>query len=357
MFLARVGEGPWVVLKRLHAHVAHNWAVRAALLEEARVAARLRHPNIAQLLEVGEAEGETFLAMEYVAGRSLAEVMAEGPVGVAESVRLVRQVTSALAALHGARGGAGQALNLVHGDVTPRNVLLDERGDAKLIDFGSAQTLRRDSESGTLEYLAPERLDDGDVDSRSDQFSLGVVWWELLTGRALFHGESDAHTIDLLESLEVVPPSRHAPQVPDDVDAVVLKMLSRDPAARFSSHDEVLLALDELGLDAGGAAPPRAVVVAPPGPPRPTPGAHPPPPTDAERQAWLALQGDARALVTALARLDRLATLEELEALSPDAIDLLEALCHAGLVDVVDQASGERRYRAHPAVRGLLPAA
>ncbi len=235
VFLARLGADT-VVVKRLLPHLASNEASKALFLQEARLASQVRHPNLVKVLELGQAEGQWFMAMEYVRGLSLHEVMSRGPMAIDEAMRVVADVAGALAAVHSARDAKGRLLEAAHRDVTPRNVILGPAKVVKLIDFGVSGAR---GQGGTLEYAAPE----GAVDARSDQFSLGVILWELLSGRGLFHGDSDAQTIDLIEAGVIAPlPVGVGPELTD----VVLRMLAKEAASRFSSCDEVRLHLLEL---------------------------------------------------------------------------------------------------------------
>lgn len=229
VFLARRGDETLVV-KRLLPHLTADAMARARFVDEARIASAVRHPNLVKILELGQVDGQWFIAMEYVAGTSLHELMALGPLEVNEALRIAADVAGALAAVHAARDVRGQALHALHGDVTPRNVLIRSDGVVKVIDFGVSGVRG----GGTLEYRAPEGDD--------DQFSLGVILWELLSGRWLFHGESDAQTVALTDAA-VVP---KLSQVDREVEQVVRRMLARDPAERFASCDEVRLTLLEL---------------------------------------------------------------------------------------------------------------
>lgn len=232
VFLARDGERQ-VVLKRLLPHLAHDRRLGEAFLREAGVAARLSHPNIVRVLELGEAGGGFFFTMEYVEG---CDVRALGPLPVAFAAQIVADAARALDGAHSARDGAGRPLGVVHGDVTPKNLLVSAEGVTRLIDFGLAKVRSNrdeDSAGGTWEYLAPEHALEGTADERSDQFSLGVVAWELLTGRRLFAGDTDTLTLDQVVACRVTVPRQVNAEVPPELDAIVMRMLAREPAARF----------------------------------------------------------------------------------------------------------------------------
>lgn len=244
VFLARAEGAPPVVLKRLLPHLTAERAVREAFLREAGVAARLAHPNIARVLELGEADGAFFFTMELVEGK---DVRSLGGLALPLAVRIIADGAAALDAAHHATDASGRALGIVHGDVTPTNLLVAGDGVTKLIDFGLAKvraTRDDDSLGGTFEYLAPEQALEGVTTERTDQFSLGVVAWELLTGRRLFAGDTDTLTLDQVLACRVTRAQLVNPSVPSAVDQVVMRMLARDPAERFSRCGEIAEALE-----------------------------------------------------------------------------------------------------------------
>ena len=238
------------------------------LLREARFASQLNHPNIAVVYDVDTVEREgkrrSFIAMEYVAGRTLSALLKERAPEVPEAVDIALQVADALAAAH-ARG-------VVHRDIKPGNVMVDGRGRVKVLDFGLAafrpvpgpgsetwSAVGADpthsapgSVLGTVAYMSPEQALGRDVDARTDVFSLGVVLWELLAGRRPFEGANTVAVLDAL--LHAEPPSltRLNPAVPRELDALVGKMLAKDRERRAAMHDVVR----ELSALAGGS--PRA---------------------------------------------------------------------------------------------------
>ena len=229
VFLARRADQTLVV-KRLLPHLTADPVARDRFVDEARIASQVRHPNLVKILELGQVDGQWFIAMEHIAGTSLQERMALGPMQVNEALRIAADVAGALAAVHSALDVRGQPLHAVHGDVTPRNILVRTDGVVKVIDFGVSGVRG----GGTLEYRAPEGDD--------DQFSLGVVLWEALSGRGLFHGETDAQTVALTDAAAVPKLG----EVEPEVEQVVRRMLARDPSERFASCDEVRLAVLEL---------------------------------------------------------------------------------------------------------------
>jgi len=212
----RDAEGEPLAVKVIHAHLAEDWEVTRYFIDEALIAIRLKHPNVVRVDELGEVDGTYFLAMEYVHGCTLADLL-----GLAQrrghrlDPRLVAwigaQVCRGLHGAHELRGDEGEALDVVHRDMSPQNVLLGHDGQVKVIDFGVAKAggrARRTSHGemrGKLRYMAPEQVTGDPLDRRVDLFSLGVMLWEALAMRRL---HPDLETTELLEALKhpAIPP-------------------------------------------------------------------------------------------------------------------------------------------------------
>ena len=234
-------------------------AFRERFADEARRAASVVHPNVVTVFDEGRDEGDSFMVMEYVRGKTLRELVADrGALPAHEAARIVAQVAAALDAAHEA--------GVIHCDVKPANVILDEQGTAKLTDFGIARAARGPREHeliGTARYIAPERVAGEPPTERSDIYSLGLVAYELLAGQPAY---ADMETEDLLrQRLDGPPPSLRSARVgvPAAVDAIVRRALARDPADRFSTAGgfaRQLLAAAERGDDATGVlAPPPPI--------------------------------------------------------------------------------------------------
>jgi serine/threonine protein kinase len=227
----------------------------AMFLAEARLAAQLSHPNIVQIFDVGETDGDLYMAMEYVDGRDLREVVDRGrpmPPHVVAHVAL--EVARALAYLHEARDLRGRILKIVHRDVSPQNILVDKSGRVVIIDFGVALAgegelqKRRRKVAGNLAYMSPEQCYGEPLDGRSDLFSLGVTMWEMLMGDALFRREETSDTRDALLKGRIPPLQR----VPAPLEDLVTRLLCRDRDGRPSSAAEVAHELDAMLPALGG---------------------------------------------------------------------------------------------------------
>jgi beta-lactam-binding protein with PASTA domain len=235
--------GRQVALKLLHHRFSEDQEFVERFRREASSAAGLSHPNVVAVFDRGEWDGTYYIAMEYLPGRSLKAVVREhGPLSSGDAIDIVVQIL--LAARFAHRRG------IIHRDIKPHNVILDEEGRAKVTDFGIARAGASDmtltgSIMGTAQYLSPEQAQGHAVTESSDLYAVGVVLYELLTGSVPFEGES-AVTIALKQvSVEAVPPSQRNPEVGPALDAVVMRSLAKDPSQRFASADEFIAALQQ----------------------------------------------------------------------------------------------------------------
>jgi len=242
-------------LKRLVQEVAQNRMFVRMLIDEARLATRLTHPNVCRVFGMEQDDqGMHHLVMEWIDGVSLRELIGHGserralPVDVA--ARIASQIAAALDHAHVLRDDRGRALGVVHRAVSPTNVMIAKDGTAKLLDFGLAkartqlQKTRPGMVKGLYGYLAPEQLT-GQVDVRTDVFQLGLVLFEMLTGRRVFEQPDAAATIAAIGAYEVPPSARSfRSEVPEALDAVLERALARDPAARFPNAADMRAAID-----------------------------------------------------------------------------------------------------------------
>jgi serine/threonine protein kinase len=247
-----------VALKQILPHLAESASLREMFLNEARVAAKLQHPNIVATYELGEVDGQYFISMEYLPGEDFATIGArcqgDRRVPVEVAAALAQQAATGLHHAHEARDEQGRFLGLVHRDVNPRNLFLTYHGVVKVLDFGVVRGAEgRGTAPGAFKgkygYCAPEQLEGGAVDRRTDVFCLGIVLWECLTGARLFEASTDAATIDAVRSGAVAPPSLLRPEIPPALDEIVLRALAREPERRFQSAHDLSEALDAFLLE------------------------------------------------------------------------------------------------------------
>ncbi|HLU65284.1 MAG TPA: serine/threonine-protein kinase, partial [Kofleriaceae bacterium] len=259
VFLAvQAGEAGFaklVVLKRVRPDAAGQAELTRSFFDEARVLARLSHPNLVQVLEVGCDGGGPFVVVEYLPGETLLTVMRDlaatgGRLPWPVVCRIGADLAAGLAAAHGAVDSLGRPARVLHRDLTPSNVIVCYSGAVKLIDFGIAKA-EGDSDTlvglvkGKLSYLAPELLRGGRPDTRSDLYQLGVVLHEALCGRRLFEAADDAARVRAVLGREV-PRVRHlVPRAPEELDDLIAALLERDPARRPGSAEQVRRALEE----------------------------------------------------------------------------------------------------------------
>src|SRR5258706_15406681 len=244
--------GRRVAIKILNDRYANDDQFVERFRREAKHAAALEHPNIVSIYDRGEAEGTYYIAMEYLDGRSLKELIVQrGPAPVTVSVEYARQILSALRFAH--RHG------IVHRDIKPHNVLVDAEGRVKVTDFGIAragasQMTEAGSIVGTAQYLSPEQARGTTVDQRSDLYSLGIVLYELLTGTLPFNGDTPVEIAMKHLSQTPAPPSQLRPELPHDVDLVLTRALAKDPDDRYQSAEEMDADLERLARGAAVSA-------------------------------------------------------------------------------------------------------
>jgi len=254
-----------VAVKVMHPALADDEQFVARFIREAKAAARLSHPNVVPVFDQGADAGSVFLVMEYVAGRTLRDLLHErGRLSPGQALEVLDPVLAALEAAHGA--------GLVHRDVKPENVLLADDGRVKVADFGLARAVEAANITtttgllmGTVGYLAPEQVERGSSDARSDVYAAGILLYELLTGTPPYVGETALAVAYRHVHDDVPAPSAFVPSVPLSLDTLVLQATARDPAARFPSarafRTELLHA--RAGMDPGDVVDLRDTVVVP----------------------------------------------------------------------------------------------
>ncbi len=266
IFRARLASpgssGRFVVIKRIQGAYSNNNEFVQMFRGEVQVTMRFTHPNIVQLYESGEENGQQFIAMELVEGRNVRQILSkisqkQQRVPVPASCHMIEQAAAGLNYAHAFKDRiTGEPLNVVHRDVSPQNILVSYDGNIKVIDFGIAKAATNGDATragvikGKLSYLSPEQVMGESLDGRSDLFALGIVLWELLTGKRLFvaEGDNEFQVLKMIESCNsyVKAPSTYNPEVPKELDALVLQALSRDPKKRFQTGDDLARALRKI---------------------------------------------------------------------------------------------------------------
>lgn len=266
---ARFADGyvEQVAIKRMLPYLSENPVYALMLEDEARLGMLLKHENIVRVYDA-RMQGSFIIVMEYVEGRSLQQVLSrmakrEVQMPLGASLYIARCLVSALRHAHEAIDDFGQDLGIIHGDVSPHNVLCSVRGQVKLMDFGlaraSANMAHRDPKkvSGKPGYVAPELVMRHEISQLNDLFCLGIILWECLTGRRLFKGKNPIEDLKLVRRCEVLPPSKFNAAVTPELDALVQRLLAKRPEDRYQSarlleHDlEPIMAKLECGRGRG----------------------------------------------------------------------------------------------------------
>ena len=270
VYLAKVDGAPGfeklVALKRIHRHLAKEKRYVDMFLDEARIASRITHPNVCSVFDFGQADGEYYIAMEYLVGEPLSRLcgkVARNPEQRSHSllpIRMARVIADACEGLHAAhelKDANGELLHVVHRDISPSNLFVTFDGSVQVVDFGIASARQRIHHTatgqmkGTFAYMAPEQLAARPIDRRVDIWSLGVSLWEMLALKRLFRRDTTANAVHAILYDSLVPPSTHRAQVPKELDAIVMKALERDPKKRWQTTREMGRALREfLGTQA-----------------------------------------------------------------------------------------------------------
>lgn len=244
-----------VAVKAILTDLANDPEFSTMFLDEGRITQKIRHPNVVDVYEAGDHDGIHFIAMEWVEGDSLHAIIAEAgkrrPIPPEMAVRVIADAAAGLHAAHELKDENGEPLNVVHRDVSPHNILIGVDGAIKLVDFGVAKAMGRISEvtsagqlKGKFGYMSPEQAMAKKVDRRSDVFALGIVLFELTTGRRLFRGEHDAETLHMVVSGKIPKPASLIEKYPEGLEKIVLQALQRDPAKRYQTALELQTALE-----------------------------------------------------------------------------------------------------------------
>ena len=254
-----------VAVKTMLPDVSDDPDFEQMFLDEARVAARIRHPNVAEILDLGEQDDVLYLVMEWVDGENLSVVLkaarALGGMPLPVILRIASQACAGLHAAHELRDDSGNLVDLIHRDVSPANVLVSMAGFVKLVDFGVAKSKGRmhvtragGMVKGKTPYLSPEQLGGLPLDRRSDIFSFGALLYVMATGLHPFRGETEGKTVENIALKNPVPLRTINAALPVEFEKLVLKALEKDPKNRFSTAAELQRALDQVGLSLGEPA-------------------------------------------------------------------------------------------------------
>ncbi|MFI5165983.1 MAG: TonB family protein [Thermoanaerobaculales bacterium] len=246
-----------VAIKRILPHLTDNDEFVTMFIDEAKLAAQLQQPNIIHIYDLGKIERSYYIAMEYIEGKDLRSILrmleekqARIPLGLA--LFIGSRIAAALDYAHRKKDLQGKAMALVHRDVSPQNVLISYEGEIKLCDFGIVKAASKASHTragalkGKLQYMSPEQAWGKDLDHRSDIFSLGLVLYEMLTGRKGFAGDSELSILELVRSPELVAPREIDPAIPPEVERVVLKALKEDRDNRYQTAADMLADLETI---------------------------------------------------------------------------------------------------------------
>ncbi len=274
LYLARI-TGPekfekLLCIKRVHDHLAEEREFTDMFLDECRIAALIHHPNVATVFDMGKIQGAYFMALEYVHGHDLREVLAAAKrlpdsMPWAYAVRIVADAAAGLHAAHELKKPGGTALGVVHRDVSHQNILVSYDGIAKVVDFGVAYARERISSTGVktlkgkIAYMSPEQSEQRPLDRRSDVFSLGVVLFEAVCLRRLFKSPSEVETILKVREARVPSPRTLRPDIPERLERIIFRALAKDPDERYQSAAQLQGALEALLVEEGKVVGPQQV--------------------------------------------------------------------------------------------------
>lgn len=250
-----------VAVKKILPHLIENKEFIKMFIREARLAALLQHPNIVQINDFGKFQNVYFIAMEYVSGKNLAEITAVAKKGlpVNQSVFLVLQISRGLQYSHSKLDDkTGEPLNIVHRDISPQNILVSFQGEVKISDFGISKARSEPSLTmagvikGKLSYMSPEQALGQSVDHRADIYALGIVFYEILSGKRLYQFGSDIEAIRFIPEKEIPPIIKLRPDIPDELNSIVMKCLEKDKKLRYQSaqelHDDLIHLKKKLSI-------------------------------------------------------------------------------------------------------------
>lgn len=235
----------FLALKRILPHLAEDEDFIKMFVDEAKLCVHLRHPNIVHIFELGQFQSSFYILMEYISGQDVLALQKRLRrerliMSVAQACYIAMELCKGLDYAHRARDQYGTPLNIIHRDISPQNVLITYKGHIKLIDFGVAKAANQSTKTqvgvlkGKFGYMSPEQIRGEQIDHRSDIFSVGIVLWEMLTNRRLFTGENEFEVFNKVREAQVELPSTKNPQIPAEVDRIVMKALTAKPQDRYA---------------------------------------------------------------------------------------------------------------------------
>ena len=246
-----------VAIKTMLPDLSDDMDFEAMFYDEARLIARIRHPHIVEMIDLGDEDGMLYIVMEWVEGDTLftlnRRAKNRGGIPLPLLLRIASDAAAGLHAAHELRDESGKPLGLVHRDVSPQNIMISEGGIVKIVDFGVAKAAGRMHETrvaglmkGKVPYLSPEQLAGGKVDRRSDIFSLGIVLYAMVSGRHPFRAQQDSKTIENISTRAPVPLRELAPDTHPELEAIIFRALEKEPDERWQTCAEIQRALDQL---------------------------------------------------------------------------------------------------------------
>lgn len=236
----------FLAVKRILPNLAEDKEFISMFIDEAKVSIQLNHPNVCQMYELGRLNDSYYIVMEFISGRDLLAMQnrfrkQKRIMSVSQAAFIIAEVCEGLDYAHRKVDDDGREMNIIHRDISPQNILVGFDGQVKVIDFGIARAATKSQQTqvgvlkGKFGYMSPEQVAAGPIDHRSDIFAVGALFWELLTARRLFHGETDYATLEKVRHARVMPPSKKNPNIPEEIDRIVLKALARKPEDRYQS--------------------------------------------------------------------------------------------------------------------------
>ena len=240
-----------LVIKRILPHLSKDEDFVEMFIDEAKISVELSHANIVQVTDLGKIDDNFFIAMEYIEGKDLRAILKKSqtsnrPITVEQATFICIEVCKGLDYAHRKKSSAtNKPLDIIHRDISPQNIMISYEGEVKIVDFGIAKTASKinQTQAGVLKgkfgYMSPEQAMGLDVDQRTDIFSMGILLFEMLTGRRLFLGDTDFETLEKIKEAKIPPPSIFNKNVPKELERIALKVLEKDFAKRYSTIKEM----------------------------------------------------------------------------------------------------------------------